>query len=61
MLKRIHKYHSGIGESKMRTRQIFYRQKLSPESRYIKNCQLQQKSNQKETVMNHSISQRPWK
>lgn len=64
MLELIHKPHFGIVKSKLRARQIFYWPRLSNDIEdYIAKCevcQLNRKSNSKETLINHAIPDRPW-
>lgn len=65
MIKLVHEPHFGITKSKARARQLFYWPYLSRDIENLianncEKCQLYQRANQKETLINHELPTRPW-
>lgn len=64
MLTLIHEPHFGIQKTKSRARQLFYWPHMSKDiENFIincKTCQLNQRANQKETLVSHPLPTRPW-
>lgn len=64
MLKLVHEPHLGIEKTKLRARQILYWPKMSKDIESMvsncETCQLNRRSNQKETMISHPIPSRPW-
>lgn len=64
MLEKIHESHLGIVKCKLRAREILYWPNMCQDiEKFISKCevwQLNQRSNQKETLISHELPTRPW-
>lgn len=64
MLSLVHQPHFGIQKTKLRMRQLFYWPTLSKDVESLvlncETCQLNQRKNQKETLVSHPLPNRPW-
>lgn len=64
MLTLVHKPHFGIQKTKLRARQLFYWPLLNNDIEEFlskcESCQLNQRMNPKETLVSHTLPNRPW-